>query len=266
MRRRSVLRLLGATAATQCSICLGLGSALAGAKSGAKSGGHGDALHWEYGGPSGAEHWGELSPRFRVCDLGVQQSPVDLEGGIRAEMGHIPVSYDEMPLRVVNNGHTIQVNCDPGSGIVLDGTRYRLLQFHFHHPSEHLLDGRAFDLEAHFVHVSESGTLAVLGVFFTPGAVNPALASIWDAMPSEAGAERSPGVHIAPATLLPAERGYFRYLGSLTTPPCSQKVIWTVFKTPIEASRAQVRRFAGLFPMNARPAQELHRRFLLESL
>jgi carbonic anhydrase len=226
-----------------------------------KPGEHGG--RWDY---KAAERWGELSPRFGVCAQGLAQSPVDLRGGTPARLPDVQPSYREMPLRVVNNGHTIQVNCEPGSGVAVDGVSYRLLQFHFHHPGEHLVNGRSFDLELHFVNAADSGSLAVLGVFFQAGPANATLARIWSAMPRTEGPERAAGAVISPADLLPAERGYFRYMGSLTTPPCFETVTWTVFKTPVAASPDQLREFAALFPMNARPPQRLNRRFLLETL
>jgi len=230
----------------------------------AKVHGKGGAVHWTYSDGTGPEQWGTLSGAFRACDLGVEQSPVNLTRAVPAKMGTMDIAYKSMPLEVVNNGHTIQVNCAPGSHIVLDGTRFRLLQYHFHHPSEHLLNGKAFDMEAHFVHVSDSGTLAVLGVFIEPGAESRALKPVWNVMPSEAG--KASGGTVAPADLLPENSAYFRYMGSLTTPPCSQKVIWTVYREPVTASVAQVKKFAEIFPMNARPAQRLNRRLLLRSL
>lgn len=245
-----------------CPIC----AALAGSATQAtETGGH-VAPHWTYEGEGGPENWGELSADFRVCSLGLQQTPIDLSGGIRAETGAVQPMFQQMPLTVLNNGHTIQVNCAPGSRSQISGRSFDLLQFHFHHPSEHLLSGRSFELELHFVHKSAEGQLAVLGIFIRPGAENAALAPIWGAMPRQAGAPVSPGVTIDPAALLPADRRYFRYMGSLTTPPCSEGVLWTVFATPIEASVEQIWQFAELFPVNARPVQPLNGRFLLESI
>jgi carbonic anhydrase len=196
----------------------------------------------------------------------MEQTPVDLVGATRSELLGVEPMFQPMPLTILNNGHTIQVNCAPGSRTMIDGQAYSLVQFHFHHPSEHLLSGRAFDLELHFVHKSDAGQLAVLGVFFQPGAMNTALQPIWDAMPAEAGPEQTKSTSINPASLLPVDRGIFRYWGSLTTPPCSEGVLWTVFKQPVSISSDQVQRFASLFPVNARPVMPMHRRFLLESL
>ncbi len=270
--RRSVLKYM-ASAAAACPTCMSVASALAsgkteaghGAAKAAKSGGH-DPAHWTYGGDTGPQHWGDLNAGNKVCSLGFQQSPVDLRQAIPASPGQISVDYKPTTLRVVNNGHTIQCNTDPGSTMMLDGDKFRLLQFHFHHPSEHAMDGRRFDMEAHFVHINDAGMLAVLGVFIEPGGENNVLAPVWQHMPPSAGPEKKvSSVKIDPVKLLPVDRNYFRYLGSLTTPPCSEKVIWSVFSQPVQASSAQVGQFAGLFDMNARPLQGLHRRLLLKS-
>ncbi|MBT4486479.1 MAG: carbonic anhydrase family protein [Rhodospirillaceae bacterium] len=271
--RRSVLKYM-AGAAAACPTCMSVASALASEKKVAAVGhgagkpaaakGHGDA-HWSYGGDTGPGHWGEMSAGNKVCSMGFQQSPIDLRDAIPASPGQISVLYKPTTLRVVNNGHTIQCNTDPGSTMMLDGEKFRLLQFHFHHPSEHAMDGRRFDMECHFVHVNDAGMLAVLGVFIEPGGENNVLAPVWQHMPKTKGEKKVPSVHINPAQLLPADRRYYRYLGSLTTPPCSEKVIWSVFSQPVQASTAQVSQFAGLFDMNARPLQGLHRRLLLKS-
>lgn len=219
--------------------------------------------HWSYEGEGGPEHWGALSADFRVCELGVEQTPVDLAGGVPAALPQA-VGFDWRPVAttVRNNGHTIQVDVEPGCTLRVGGTEYALLQFHFHHPSEHLLSGKAFDLECHFVHKAASGALAVVGVFIRPGAENKALSPIWSVMPAAEGEATGPVVD--PAALLPSGRGYFRYMGSLTTPPCSEGLTWTVLKEPVEASTDQIRRFASLFANNARPVQPLNRRFLLD--
>jgi carbonic anhydrase len=139
------------------------------------------------------------------------------------------------------------------------------VQFHFHHPSEHLLSGKPFDLEGHLVHRASTGDLAVLGVFIKPGARNAALQPIWDAMPPSEAPERNAGGAFDPSALLPKDSSYFRYMGSLTTPPCSEGLTWTVFREPIEASPEQIRQFAALFPNNARPVQGRNRRFVIEA-
>ncbi len=256
--RRRALRLFGAAGLAACPLCIG-GIAEANSATGAHA-----APHWSYEGEGAAEHWGGLSPEFKVCDLGLQQSPIDLSGSMRAELGMIPISWSNGEFTILNNGHTIQVNCASSGSISIEGKQFDLLQFHYHHPSEHKLNGQLFDLECHFVHKSAEHSLAVLGVFFKPGRHNEALQPVFDAMPTEAGTEAPLG-GLDLSAMLPPERGFFRYKGSLTTPPCGEVVTWTVFKAPVEASPEQVAQFAALFPMNARSVQPLNRRFLLES-
>jgi len=252
-------RLFGVTAAAFCPIC-------ATAQSAEPAHAAGAAPHWGYEGEAAPAKWGELSADFKSCSLGTEQTPIDLRAAIKARPGPVIIGYQKMPLTILNNGHTIQVNTPPGSKLEINGTTYELLQFHFHHPSEHLLAGKAFDMELHFVHKAANGALAVVGVFMRPGAANASLAPIWAAMPGkETPAAAVAGVTVDPSGLLPKTRGYFRYMGSLTTPPCSEGLTWTVLRSPIQVSPEQIRQFASLFPLNARPVQMLNRRFLLES-
>ncbi len=215
----------------------------------------GHAPHWEYEGGTGPEHWGDLSPDFRSCQLGLEQTPIDLAGGVKAQFDKpFTLDYKSVAGKIVNNGHTIQANTEKGCSCSIEGIAYDLLQFHFHHPSEHLLSGKASEMELHLVHKSAAGDLAVIGVFIREGAANALLAPVFDHMPDKAGGE-APLSGFDPAGLFPKARGYYRYMGSLTTPPCSEGLTWTVFKEPIEASRDQIGRFAVLFPNNARPVQ-----------
>lgn len=261
LNRRHFLR----TATLGCVCCLNARYASASEPAHSASGAGPAAPHWSYAGNTGAEHWGELQPDFKVCTLGLEQTPIDLTSAMKGEAAAVALDYKPLALRIVNNGHTIQVNADAGSSCTIGAAKYELLQFHFHHPSEHLLAGKPFDLECHFVHRSSAGDLAVVGVFVKPGARNAALQSIFDAMPKLQGPELRASGAIDPAGLLPKSNSYFRYMGSLTTPPCSEGLTWTVFRQPIEASSDQIRQFAELFPNNARPVQSRNRRFLIES-
>jgi carbonic anhydrase len=248
-----------------CACCLATRQAVAAETTHAADTAAHAAPHWSYAGNNGPDHWGELRPDFKVCQLGLEQTPIDLTGGMRGDAAAVMLDYRPLPLRILNNGHTIQVNADAGSSCAVGGEKYELLQFHFHHPSEHLLAGKPFDLECHFVHRSGAGNLAVVGVFIVPGAKNAALQTIFDAMPKTEGPEQRADGSIDPAQLLPRSTSYFRYMGSLTTPPCSEGLTWTVFKEPIEASAEQIKQFATLFPNNARPVQGRNHRFLIES-
>lgn len=228
----------------------------------------GAAAHaeWGYTGPSGPEHWAELNADYKVCATGTQESPIDLRDAVPARLGDLGVEWRPFPLRVSNTGHSIQVDAQPGGRLSVDGKAFELAQFHLHHPSEHLLDGRRFPLEIHFVHRGPDGTAAVVAVFVEHGAANHALEPVLANMPREAGASRAAeGAALEPRRLLPARRDYLRYEGSLTTPPCSENVDWLVLTAPIQASREQVGAFESLYAANARPLQDRHRRFLLRS-
>ncbi|WP_425152577.1 carbonic anhydrase [Candidatus Palauibacter sp.] len=222
-------------------------------------------VHWGYEGDTGPDRWGRLDPSFAVCDTGVEQSPVDLAGAIPADAADaagLDIQWQPTEAHVVDNGHTIQIDMEAGSSIVLEGRQFSLVQFHFHLPSEHTVDGGSFPMEVHFVHAAEEGDLAVIGVFMEAGEDDPTIQGLWEAIP---GPDESPAAvgALDPGTLLPEGRGYFRYQGSLTTPPCSEVVSWVVMTEPISVSQAQVDAFAALYPMNARPVQPLNGRDVL---
>ena len=219
-------------------------------------------IHWSYEGDTGPDQWGGLDSSFAVCDSGVQQSPIDLTAAIPAGGGGLEIQWQPTAGEIVDNGHTIQVNIDAGSSITLEGRQFSLLQFHFHLPSEHTVEGESYPMEVHFVHQAEEGDLAVIGVFMAVGSGHSAVQSIWDAIPGVDQAS-APLAGLDPNAFLPGGRGYFRYAGSLTTPPCSEVVSWVVLTEPIAVSQAQVDAFAALYPMNARPVQPLYRRFIL---
>lgn len=229
----------------------------------------GTAPHWGYAGANGPERWGSLSTDYGVCGSGSQQSPINLvtADAIHATIGHIRMAYRPVPLRIVNNGHTIQVNYPPGSTLTLRGPTFNLVQFHFHAPSEHTRDGVHYDMELHLVHTDAARNIAVLGVLLTQGAANPALDPIWSNMPAQAGSEKTvAGSMVDASRLVPASDAYFAYVGSLTTPPCTEGVKWVVLTQTASVSREQVQKFKSIIGMNARPVQPLDQRFLLEQL
>jgi len=229
----------------------------------AKSAAH--ASHWSYGGEGGPEHWGELAPENRACAIGGQQSPIDLTSPLSARIdAPVAVWAPANGAEVVNNGHTLQVNVASPGNVKLGGKDYALKQFHFHHPSEHTIDGKSFPLEIHFVHAAPDGDMAVIGVMVDGGAVNPALNPIWAVAPAKEGRAEAAG-EIDLDAFLPEDSSLYRYEGSLTTPPCSETVRWTVMSTPITASPSQLAAFAQLFPLNARPVQPLNRRYILKT-
>lgn len=227
----------------------------------------GDAAHWGYEGEHGPEHWAEISSEFSAC-AGKNQSPIDLVTVrmIEAELEDIAFDYQAVPLDTINNGHTIQVNYAPGSHLAVDGIRFELKQFHFHSPSENRIDGQSFPMEAHLVHADSDGNLAVVAVMFHEGEENDFLSPIWATMPREAGgAVTVAGASVNADDLLPGNRDYYRFNGSLTTPPCTEGVRWLVCKNLVELSIEQVEAFKHVMHHdNNRPVQPINARPVLK--
>lgn len=222
------------------------------------------APHWEYEGEAGPEKWGGLDPAFALCESGQAQSPFDIKESIDADLPAIAFSYEPLPLKIVNNGHTIQVNVPGGSSMMAGRDEYQLLQFHFHTPSEYQVGGKAYPLEMHFVHKRADGALGVIGVMFEEGAANAELEKIWQNMPAEAGEKDAGAVMADIGKLLPADRKYYRFMGSLTTPPCSEGVNWHMMQQPITASAEQIEAFRKIFPLDARPLQPANNRLVVK--
>ena len=220
-----------------------------------------DKPSWGYGGASNPSQWSEVSPKFEACELGRDQSPINIIDPEQSEQtSTIDFYYQSTMVQVVDNGHTIEVQFEPGSSIAIDDEVYKLLQFHFHTPSEHLIDDKASAMEVHFVHQNEAGKLAVVGIMMNSGAENPVIASIWDAIPDNNKAKEASNMSLNAATLLPEDKTFLSYAGSLTTPPCSEEVSWNLLVEPIELSPEQIATFESFYPYNARPIQPLNGR------
>ena len=221
---------------------------------------------WSYSGEHGPEHWGDLDPAFATCKTGLRQSPIDITGAKPSDLPAMKFDYKAAPLHIINNGHSIQVNYAPGSMMMVGGATYELRQFHFHHPSEEKVNGKGFTMVAHLVHAKADGKMAAVAVLLEEGPANPVIQTIWSHAPAKAGPEeKHADVQINVGDLLPADRGYYTYIGSLTTPPCSEELSWFVLKKPVTLSKEQVEAFSKLYPMNARPIQPLKGRLILES-
>ncbi len=215
----------------------------------------GHDVHWAYSGDTGPESWGRLKPEFQQCMLGKRQSPIDIREGIPVQLDPIQFDYRPSSFRVIDNGHTVQVNLEPGNGITVMGRRYELLQFHFHRPSEERINGRQYEMVAHLVHKDMDGKQAVVAVLMDQGKAHPLVQQVWNNLPLEKNMEQGAMSQIDLTHLLPEQRQYYTYMGSLTTPPCSEGVLWMVMKQPAGMSREQIAVFSKLYPMNARPVQ-----------
>jgi carbonic anhydrase len=227
-------------------------------------------IHWSYSGDNGPENWIDLDSTFNACGRGMEQSPINLEDAKAnaTSEANIQINYQPSSFTIKNNGHTVQAdaNTDENS-IVIDGKEYKLVQFHFHVPSEHQMEGKNLDMELHLVHKNADDQLAVLGVLMKAGKENKILAELWSKLPKE---ESEDNIlleeEINLSSLLPQDKTAFHYNGSLTTPPCSEGVKWTVFTEPITVSQEQIDLFASVFPDNHRPVQPWNDRDVYEVL
>ena len=231
------------------------------------------AHHWSYfDGPDGPDNWGNLGKENLACLKGKSQSPINInvDRAVKAELNPIEFIYRASPLTIIDNGHTIMVNYGEGSNLMVDGRQYRLVQFHFHKPSEEAINGERTEMVAHLVHQHHEGSIAVVAVLMST--IKPAssrkywwgddsvkentlINTLWNNVPLVKGKTEAPGVMIDINQLLPADKDYFTYMGSLTEPPCTENVLWLVLKNPIYVSEEQVKNFDRMYPMNARPLQ-----------
>lgn len=219
-----------------------------------------------YEGNIGPSNWAQLSSEYTTCATGTEQSPVNIPSSAPlnvADSAQIDFNYRPSALNLENTGHSLQANYQPGSSLELAGQSYELKQFHFHNPSEHTVDNRATPLTLHLVHENDQGEIVVVNVFAEQGQRNEALAPVFDNLPTQPGESSVPGASVNATQLLPDNQSYWRYNGSLTTPPCSEGVKWVVMKSPIEVSAAQIASHNNIYSDNARPIQPLNGREFL---
>ena len=218
---------------------------------------------WTYQGKTGTLNWSKLSPAYRACAKGREQSPVDL-GKARLDTGLKPLKFAFMagPVTISNTGRAIVVTVQPGSYIVADGVRYELVSFEFHHPSEHTFHNDFTDMEVDMLLHGPDGQIAMLGIRLSEGQdfPNATVSTLWSHLPQTSGQSETIREMINPGGLLPPDRGYWTYTGSLLEPPCTEGVHWYVMQQPVGISRSQIDAFVNLYNMNTRPLQDLHGR------
>ena len=224
-----------------------------------------DEPHWGYSGAEGPQKWGSLSRDYESCSAGRNQSPINLDSSRDVELDPIKFNYRAGGDAILNKGHTVQVSYESGSRMTIDGHTYELKQFHFHAPSENRIHGKAFPMEVHFVHQDDKGKLAVVAVMIDRGDTNALLTKAWARVPEEVGEKAELASAVSAEDLLPSNREYYRFNGSLTTPPCTEGVLWLVMKHPINASTSQIDQFAHVVHHpNNRPVQALNNRVVFE--
>jgi len=216
--------------------------------------------HWSYEGATGPAHWGDLNADYSICKTGKEQSPINIGHTVAEKLPPIDFHYLPSPLKLIDNGHTVQVNYAPGSSITVAGKKYELVQFHYHHPSEEAVHGKHYDLVIHLVHKDAEGHLAVVAVLFKQGASDAAVKAVVDHLPSQKEQETTVDTTIDATSLLPQTRSYYTFGGSLTIPPCTEGVTWFVLQTPSTLSSEELATLAKLYPHNARPLQPLNDR------
>ena len=221
--------------------------------------------HWSYEGDSGPANWSKINVDWAKCGNGSRQSPIDIRDGMKVELEQISFDYHPSSFNVVDNGHTVQVGVSGGNYITVQNRMFELQQFHFHRPSEERINGKAFEMVVHLVHRDAEGRLAVLALLLERGAPQATIQTVWNNLPLEKFETMQPTILLDPAEMLPARRDYYTYMGSLTSPPCSEGVLWLVMKQPVQASPAQMALFSRLYPLNARPIQPGNGRIIKES-
>lgn len=223
---------------------------------------HPHLADWSYEGDAGPEHWSSLDDHYVLAKTGKRQSPINITGALAFDLPAIAFDYHSSQINLIYNGHTVEEVEDKHSAIDVDGRHFVLQQFHFHAPSEHTVDGEHFAMEMHLVHQSADGAIVVVGVLIKEGQDNPAFDAVWDYLPSASNRERIEKASVDAATMLPADRAYYRYSGSYTTPPCTEGVLWMVMTSPVELSAEQIAKFRAVISGNNRPIQPLNGREL----
>ncbi|MDR2264835.1 MAG: carbonic anhydrase family protein [Enterobacter asburiae] len=225
------------------------------------------ASHWSYEGEGAPEHWGELDDAYKTCQSGMNQSPINIDSTVKARLSPLQTHYTDGPVTLTNNGHTIQAaeKAETRDTITLDKQNWTLQQFHFHAPGENTVHGKKYPMEMHLVHKNADGELVVVAVMFDKGTANSELEKLWSVMPEQAGQNVTINQELDLNKLLPKNKTYWRFSGSLTTPPCSEGVTWIVLQKPLTLSAAQLAKFTHTMRHdNNRPVQSLHGRVVVE--
>jgi carbonic anhydrase len=220
---------------------------------------------WSYEGETGPANWGKINPAWAKCGSGNRQSPIDIRDGMKVELEQITFDYHPSTFNVTDNGHTVQVMVGGGNFLTVQNRMYELIQFHFHRPSEERINGRGYEMVVHLVHKDGEGRIAMLALLLERGKPQPVIQTVWNNLPLEKLETLAPAVVLDPMELLPARRDYFTFMGSMTTPPCQEGVLWLVMKEPVQASPAQLALFSRLYPLNSRPIQPGSGRIVKES-
>lgn len=236
-----------------------------------------DEREFDYleGSGKGPRYWGDIKKEWAACKNGEMQSPIDLSSErvkIMASSGNLKRKYKPANASVYNRGHDIQVQWDgtpgPAGSIKINGSDYFLHQCHWHSPAEHSINGRRYDMELHMVHVNllnVNNRIAVVGQFYKIGQPDPFLAKLMGHIKSMTDSKGGKYMGVIDAREIKmGGKKYYRYMGSLTVPPCTEGVFWTINKKVRTVSREQVSLLREAVhdyaEQNARPLQPLKQR------
>ncbi|OTQ72142.1 carbonic anhydrase [Gilliamella apis] len=225
----------------------------------------GHSSHWGYEGQEKPENWGKLSPEYSTCENGKNQSPINIDHALKTEHENLKFSFKPSKQEIINNGHTIQINVTGDNQLILDEQTFTLQQFHFHSPSENTIKGKSYPMEAHFVYKNKTGELTVVALMFNSGEANSEIAKAWQQMPTEVDNKATLHKTVDISTLFPKTLDYYRFSGSLTTPPCTEGVRWIVLEQPVTVSEQQIEKFHSIMHHNNnRPVQPLNGRIIVD--
>ena len=219
---------------------------------------------WEYEGELGQKNWSKLDERFAICKDGLNQSPVDITTAIKADL--IPLIFEEKSKATTftNNGNFLKVDFQGGNHVYIDNIKYILNEINFHAPSENKIDGESFPMEAQLVHRDSKNNIAIVSIFFEEGSDNFVLNRLLRNLPENKNETQDIKSEVFAYEILPSLREYYRFNGSLTTPPCTEGVKWIIMKTTVELSKSQLNDFTKVIPNNARDIQEINARIILD--
>ncbi|KAM0861277.1 hypothetical protein ACQ4PT_046010 [Festuca glaucescens] len=234
-----------------------------------------NGVEFGYFGSLGPKHWGRLNPNFTRCAKGMTQSPIDIktdEVVYNPSLGRLHRDYAAANATLVDNIFNIALRYEDAPGTVdIDGVKYTLKNIHWHSPSEHTINGQRFAVEQHMVHISDAGNVTVVSILYRLGRPEPFLMQIQDklselyveACRAEKGAPIPAGV-VSMWSLRRYTHAYYRYVGSLTTPPCTENIIWNILgqvrEMTMEQAAALIAPLEKGYRRNNRPTQQLNGR------
>lgn len=219
---------------------------------------------WGYDGKEGPEHWGKLSEEFSMCSAGSTQSPIDIEESLDANLKPLKLLQKFPAKEILQTNHSIQLNFRDGNIVAIDNITFKLKQANFHTPSEHSIQGKSFPLEAQFLHSDIKGNTAIVAVLFREGRPNPGLEKVLKQLPNESNKAVTLKSRLLASEMMPSNQDYYRFSGSLTSPPCTEGIRWILIKTPMTASKEQIDALAALTQHNNRPLQALNGRLIVD--